>query len=463
MSLRVRRIGAPIGSRAKRIARAAWLVFLLSGLAAAQAVLPLDKALRPGAAASPRIAAQAAGYSDVGDLALKELISEALKNNPEIQASLNEKEAARQRVAPAGALEDPMIEAGVLNVPTTSLRLNREDMTMKMLGLSQKLPWPGKRALRREVAAKEAQTAEYGYRETVNRVVRELTLAYFDLSLVSETIRFMRENLQVLDQFLKIAESRYAVGQSTQADVLKAQTQLAKMSDDLLRMERERPAMEAELAKLLGRAGEPQRLGARLPGVRDLSLSFESLLEAAVNRRPQLLGLRTVIDKGNTALELARKDYQPDFDLRLSYGQRESMLDGTPRPDMVSVIVAINLPIWGGQKRDPRIAEAQAMRDQAMSMYRAQENELAAKLRQQMAMVEQSRKSARLYESTILPQAELAVESTLAAYRVNRAELLMLLDSQMNFLNYRINRAGAVVNFNKALAEIDWLTGATEN
>lgn len=104
--------------------------------------------------------------------ALGALIAEALQNNPELRAAAKETEAADQRVRPAGALEDPMLEAGLLNAPIQPFGLNREDMTMKMLGLSQKLPYPGKRALREQVAAKDAETLKYGLRETGNRIVR---------------------------------------------------------------------------------------------------------------------------------------------------------------------------------------------------------------------------------------------------------------------------------------------------
>jgi outer membrane protein TolC len=138
------------------------------------------------------------------------------------------------------------------------------------------------------------------------------------------------------------------------------------------------------------------------------------------------------------------------------------MLDGTRRTDMMSLTVAINVPIWGKEKIDPRIAEARAMRDQAQSMYEAQQNEVSAKLRQQVAIAEQSRKSAALYDAAILPQARLAVESALAAYRVNRVDFLSLLDSQMSLFNFGIGRAATVVNFNKALAELDLLTGTPE-
>jgi len=391
--------------------------------------------------------------------ALSALIAEALLNNPELRAAAKEAEAAGQRVRPAGALEDPMLEAGLLNVPIQPFRLNREDMTMKMLGLSQKLPYPGKRALREQVAAQDAETLKYGLRETSNRVVRDVKLAYFDLALTDATVQLLKNNRQILDQFLRIAEGRYGVGQAAQADVLKAQTQLGRMSEELLRMERERPVMEAELVRLLGRRGEAAPIAVELPGLRETRFDLEALRQAALGERPQLLGLQSAIDRNTKNLELARKEAQPDFDLRFSYGQRERDLAGMPREDLVSFTVAMNLPVWRQDKIEPRIAEAQAMREQTLEMLQAQQNEVLAKLRQQVAIAEQSRKSVRLYETEILPQTRLAVEATLEAYKVSRGDLLMLLDSQMTLFNYDINRAKELVSFNKALAEIELLSG----
>ncbi len=391
--------------------------------------------------------------------ALAALIAEALQNNPELRAAAKEIEAANQRVRPAGALEDPMLEAGLLNVPITPWRLNREDMTMKMLGLSQKLPYPGKRALREQVAAKDAQTLDYGLRESRNRVAREVKLAYYDLALTDETVRLLKSNRQILEQFLHIAESRYGVGQAAQAEVFRAQTQLGRMSEELLRMERERPVTEAELMRLLGRRGNALPISVELPGLRETALNVEALQQAALSERPQLLGLQSVIERGSKALDLARKEAQPDFDLRFSYGQREKDLAGMRREDLFSLTVAMNLPVWREDKIEPRIAEAQALREQALEMLQAQQNEVLARLRQQVALTEQSRKSVHLYETAILPQARLAVEAALAAYQVSRVDLLMLLDSQMTLFSYEISRARELVSFNKALAEIELLAG----
>jgi outer membrane protein, heavy metal efflux system len=183
------------------------------------------------------------------------------------------------------------------------------------------------------------------------------------------------------------------------------------------------------------------------------------LREVALTQRPQLLALQTIVSRNKKAAELALKNYYPDFDVRLAYGQRDNMLDGARRPDMVSLTVAINLPVWRENKLTPRVMESLALRDQAQNMYEAQRNAVTASLRQQMALAEQNLKSARLYQISILPQARLTVEAALAAYRVNRVDFLTLLDSQMTVFNYEVSLATAIASYHKALAEIDLLVG----
>ena len=410
------------------------------------------------AMAAPVALAQEVG---TGSRTVDVLIAEALQDNPEIAAARHEREAAESRVKPAGALDDPMLEAGVLNVPTGSWSLRQEDMTMKMLGLSQRLPYPGKRGLREAVAEKDAEIAGYGYEETVNRTVRDVRVAYADLALATESIRLISQNKSVLEQFLRIAQSRYVVGQAAQSDVLKAQTQLSKMVDELLRMERERSMAAADLGRAVGRKGALPEWRIEPPAIVDKEPIERALIAQAESQRPQLLALQVAVDKGAKSVDLAKADAHPDFDVRLSYGQRDPMPDGTHRDDMVSLTVGINLPIWGVAKIQPRISEALAMRDQAEQMLQAQRNETVMKLRQQIAVARQAALSARLYETTVVPQARTTVEAAVAAYKVGRVDLLTLLDSQMAEFNYEIELAQAHAAHAKALAEIDLLAGKT--
>jgi outer membrane protein TolC len=313
--------------------------------------------------------------------------------------------------------------------------------------------------LRKDVAARDAEAIEYGYQETVNRVVRDIKVTYLDLGLTLEMTRLVEKNKLILEELLHIAEDHYAVGRGNQADVLKAQTQVSRMADELLKLARERPVIEAELMRALGWSGNKPLPAPAPPQLREETLNLESLLEVALAQRPQLLALQSLVARNDKALELTRKNYYPDFDVRMSYGQRDNMLDNSRRPDMVSLTVAMNLPVWRGNKLQPREAESLALRDQALSTYEAQRNEVAARLRQQTALAEQSLKSARLYQTAILPQARLTVESTLAAYRVNRVDFMTLLDSQMTVFNSEISLATTMAGYNKALAEIDLLAG----
>ena len=390
---------------------------------------------------------------------LSGLIAEALQNNPEIQAALQEREAAQQRIAPAQALDDPQVEVGVLYMPIAASPFRTEDMTMKMIGLAQTLPFPGKRGLRKDVASKDAEAISHGYQETVNRVIRDLKVAYFDLGLTLEITKLVEKNKLILEGFVHLAEDHYRVGMGSQADALKAQTQVSRMQDELLILARERPVIEAELIRTLGRHTHTAALTPVLLHIHEESLNLESLRETALAQRPQLHALQSLVARSDKTVDLANKDYYPDFTPRLMYGQRDSRLDGTGRADEVSFTVTINLPVWRKNKLEPRVAEALSLRNQAMNMHQAQSNEIAARLRQQVVTVEQNLKSTQLYQTTILPQARLTVESALAAYRFNRVDFLTLLDNQMTVFNYEISLVTAMANYNKALAEIDLLTG----
>jgi outer membrane protein, heavy metal efflux system len=390
---------------------------------------------------------------------LAELLEEALHKSPELHAARNEREAAAQRIAPAGALDDPMLEAGIVSLPIDSFSVKREDMTMKMLGLSQRFPFPGKRDLRRSVAAMDAEALAHAYQETLNRVVRDVRLAYYDLALAREAMRLVENNRSVLTQLLRLAEGRYTVGQGTQADVLRAQAQMSRIGEEQIRLDRERLVAEAELDRAVGRnAGG----SAPKPGpltLDEATLSPGDLETEALANRPQLRALRSLLSRSERGLALSQRDRYPDFDVRLAYGQRDRMPDGIRRSDLVSLTVAINLPVWRQARIEPRVAEAQAMRDQAASLYETQRRETVMRLRQQLALAEQSLRTARLYRNELVPQSRLTFDSALASYQVNRGAFMPLLESRMATFEYETRYLSALADYNKALAEIELLTG----
>lgn len=412
----------------------------------------------------PAAAADKPGFTQVPASApdpvptpLAALIEEATQANPEIRAARREAEAAEQRIAPAGALSDPMLEVGVLNLPIDTFSFRQDDMTMKMIGLGQRLPYPGKRRLREQLAEEDAEATRHRTQDTVNRTVRNVRVAYYDLALNATATRLTLYNRGTVHQLLRIARAKYEVGQGNQADVLKGELQLSRMSDELIRLARQQREIAGELDAALGRP----------PGQRAIAPEPLALTAGPATRvghdtlaaQPRLLGLQSRIARSQKVLDLAAKEYYPDFDVKFAYGQRDRAQDGMSRPDMILFTVGINLPVWRSTRLAPLVAEAEAMRGQALDSYEAQRNDILMQLHHQAAAAEQSLASARLYETTILPQARLAVDASLAAYRVDRLDFLNVLDSQMTVFNAEIAHATAVAGYNKALAEIDLLTG----
>jgi outer membrane protein TolC len=309
------------------------------------------------------------------------------------------------------------------------------------------------------VASADAESTAFGYEETVNRVLRDARITYVELVLVRQMRDIVIRNRATVTQFLGVAEARYAVGQGAQADVLKAQTRLTGMTDELLRIEREESTVQAELHRLLDESGAPMSIVPIAFDVVTHTLDPAALRGAAAKNRPQLRGLERMIDRADREVALMQREYYPDFDVRLTYGQREPALDGMSRGDMVSLTVAVNLPIWRRSRLEPQVAEARAMRDRTREMFRAQTAETLATLDAQVAVVEQSRRSRDLIDAGLLPQSRLAVESSLAAYRVGRVDFATLLDNQMVVYSYELERVRASASEAKALAEIGLLIG----
>ena len=409
------------------------------------------------ACGAPAAATAEAPRTDPSQIAA--LVAEALANNPEIATAQSELEAARQRVPAAGALDDPMLELGIVNAALAPLSLQREDMTMKMLGLGQRLPFPGKRGLRRAVAEADADSIGLAVREIANRVERDVRVAYEELAFNEEAQRIVIESRVALEQLAALARSRYEVGQAAQSDALDAHIELERLEVELLQLQSDNAALQSGLQRLLGRSGETPRIQAAAPRLAADPGPDPASLDAVIGDRPQLQALEALVERSSRSVELARREYYPDFDVKLQYGQRERAPDGVARDDMVSLTVGFNLPIWRKSRLEPQVAGALAMRRQAQSLLRAQQLETQAALATQLAVARQWRATAERYQDTLLPQARAATASALAAYRVGRVDFLTLRQAQLREFSVSADLAKAIASHNKAIAEIGLLVG----
>ena len=390
-------------------------------------------------------------------LNVDQLVDEAIQNNPEILAAKKKWEVFKEKIPQASALEDPMLGFGIINLPT-SFSFHQEDMTMKEFSISQKFPFYGKRKLMGEMAGKEAEAVFTDIQGKVNQIIRDVKVTYYDLSHVYRTTQITQRNKEILENFAKIAETRYSVGEGIQQDVLKAHVEVSKMVDDLIMLGQRKRALEAKLNALLNRpsetpVGEPEEVI-----FKKFPYTIEELQKMALEINPTLKGMKKMIEAKQKAYALAKREYYPDLNLRFAYGQRDKLM-GMRQDDMLTGMVEINIPIFYKSKQDPKVAETVADIKSAEAQYQAMKNEILFMIADMGSMVQRVERQIALYKTGIIPQASLQVNSALSAYRVNRADFLTLLDSQMTLYKYELEYHLALTEYEKSVASLGAAVG----
>ena len=390
-------------------------------------------------------------------LNVNQLVDEAIQNNPEILAAKKKWEVYKEKIPQASALEDPMLGFGIINLPT-SFSFHQEDMTMKEFSLSQKFPFYGKRKLMREMAGREAEAVSTDIEGKIHEVIKDVKTAYYELSHIYRTTQVTQRNKEILENFAKIAEMRYSVGEGIQQDVLKAHVEVSKMVDDLIMLGQRKRALEAKLNALLNRppettVGEPEEvLFKKLP------YTVEELQKMALEMNPTLRGMKKMIEAKEKAYDLAKTEYYPNFNLRFAYGQRDKLM-GMRQDDMLTGMVEINIPIFFKSKQDRKVAETMADIKTAEAQYQAMKNEILFMIVDMDSMAQRLERQIDLYHTGIIPQATLQVNSALSAYRVNKADFLTLLDSQMTLYRYELEYHLALTEYEKSVANIGVAVG----
>jgi outer membrane protein TolC len=401
------------------------------------------------------VAAVLAGEIPTG---LDALVQEGLANNPEVHASQARWDMLREKAGQVGTFDDPMLMFRIQNALVNDpLAFDKDPMTGKVIGISQQIPFAGKRALARQAATQDAEAQRWQYEERRLELSRMIKESYYRVYYVDQTLPIVARNLDVLEDLIRASETLYSVGKAMQQDVLRAQVALSKMEDMRIALRQQRASLIATMNSLLYRPMETD-----LPEVRDvvivpLKISAEALAALAEQQRPLLKSLKAQVEKGKASQALAQKESYPDFNVAFEYMQRDPVME-EPGDDMYSLGVSFNLPLQRA-RRQAMTAEAIAETRMAAAELDTLRNNLRQSIADGLARLERSQRMAELYQTAIIPQANGALDAAMAAYRVGKADFMNVLDSQMALFDYERQYFEAVAEHQMQLAQLEGVVG----
>jgi outer membrane protein, heavy metal efflux system len=360
-----------------------------------------------------------------GHLNLESLVKEMLAANPELQAARKRWEAMQKRPGQESALPDPAIRLGWASAgaPYPGAGLGAEPTANLGVEVSQAFPFPGKRGLRGSIAQQEARAESFSFRGAELSLVSRLKSAFYELQFIYDAIDVLARNKVLLQRLAKLAENRYSVGQATQQDLIKSQIELSLLETRLLEFERNRQSRVAEINLLLNRdvgasLDKPEPAG-EIPPLPPLETMQQSAMEAS----PMLRAQRATIDSRQFGLALSKRDYYPDFEVMGGYFNQGSM------KDMWEFRIQINVPVFFAHKQRLELEEAGSRLSEAQKTFRASERTISYRIKDQYLAAENSRRLMGLYSKLILPQATLALESSLNSYSTGGLDFLSVLSN----------------------------------
>ena len=359
------------------------------------------------------------------DEQLEALVDEALAKAPEMASAQASIEAAQRRIEPARTLADPFISTSYQN-DGRAISFGEAEGSFLGLMASQAIPWPGKLRLAGHIAESQARELERGsLTRTTLTLESRVRNAWYDLVLARSIDSIIDDRRGAASQIEESVRERYAVGLAVQQDVLRAQVELVRLDELKATQAATISSRLAELNRLVGASQDrpvvtPDRLPteAAVPPLADL-------IAAAAARSPEAAATQQSIETGKLTVDLARKNFLPDFTVNAGSMYRGSFEMGP----MWQVGVGINIPLWIERRQQNQLAEAQALVRGRTADNDTVIRELELRTRERMAQLEAALRIAALYREKVLPLDDISLESALASYQAGKLPFISVLDA----------------------------------
>ena len=377
------------------------------------------------------------------------------ERNPKAAAARSLAVAVEARVPAAGALPDPEVQLGFMNYELATRR-PMDPLGMVQLQLMQMLPLGDKLPLAGRIAGHQAAAERERAADVAWELRTRAAMAFYEQFAAEQGIDIAIGTQRLVQDVARIAQSMYEVGEGNQADVLRAQVEIARMTEEIARMDAMRSSAAAKLNALMDRAVTEPIASAALPRFPDEVPLVDSVVGMALRARPMIRAGEQDVAAADAMALRARRELIPDLVVGVQYAQRSGEM-GTER--MGSLMLGASIPLFSGRRQLKWRDEADAMRAMSAADLAYMKADTRGRVGEVIAMLSRARHLTDLYTATVLPQAEAAVTSAVAAYRVGRVDFMTVLDNRMTVNRYRQDLVTLQAEEGRAWAELEMLAG----
>ncbi len=393
-----------------------------------------------------------------------DLVAAALADNPglaSIEARIGELETL---ASVAGSWPDPMAALEYSNVPVSSWSLSGHPMSGLQLKAQQTIPFPGVTSLRSELAESRVEVATAQLDEARLRLARAVEESWWRLALVRQLRQVTEQHVALTEQLVEAVRVGYETGAAGQHALVRLELLRDTLIDSIRDLDRQERQLRAALAAAMHRRDvEPLPTPAEAQA---LTLrpddTVDRWLDRAVEQRPALAELAAVERSAELQARLARRDAKPDLTVWAGYRVRTIQTETDPGTDLASL--GLSVPLTLQSSRVGRGAETAALEvaSQARLRREALLDTITAELTSSHAAWSRAEQKAGVYRDQLLPAGQQALATTLADYRVGKADFASLYQAEVQLLNLERARLTAIVETQLQRAAVRALTGETQ-
>ncbi|MBP9713254.1 MAG: TolC family protein [Sterolibacterium sp.] len=388
---------------------------------------------------------------------LGSLLDYARARNPAYAAAQAENRALDARATAAGRWPDPRLRVELMDMTrmgTQNLNLLPGRVGSTRYLWMQEIPWLGKNALKQEVARGEAEAAHYGTQAAWLDIAARIKAGFAQRYALHQSLQLTGEMLELMVRLEQIARTRYAHGLATQQDVIRAQLEQTALRSERINLEMETHHEDARLNTLLARPLHAVlQPPVQLPALPPVAALDETALATRLQQHsPWLQAQEVNVQAAEKNRALAEKNRYPDVTLGFAPVQYQHAVR------QWDLMIEMTIPLQQETRRAQE-SEAASRLEAAQRRQDATAHQLLAELTEALSGLDAARRTARLMNEDLLPQAELTYQAALAGYEAGRLDFATLLEAQRQIRQGRLNRLKAEVEARLRLAQIERLVG----